>query len=273
MPSLSASPSSNPTSTAPLTRGASASLSSIDRSNASNRSGGHPSHRTLKLLRTIAGQRNADYCAETSQPTHGGNAPRNVVPAGPSTRSLLNSNRSIEGLGGTKRWWQGLCLPADRRRAIIGRILASPYYKALLVVLTIILLFGAQIRFIFIPAAGDAGCDGVFMATFVIFWIDIFMRIDAEPHYFPLNACGVRWHRHTHRVGGGGAQNGAASTTGFCCTSLEIGSFLFWCDALSTLALLQEISFIDTENFAPIWIEITLDSFGVPVRAGAVLAL
>jgi hypothetical protein len=142
-------------------------------------------------------------------------------------------------------------------------LLGSPWYKAFLILLTFILLFGAQIRFIFVPAAGDTACDVVFMLVFCVFWIDIFMRVDVEPNYFHLSLCGLTWSRSHPR---GQQQAAVASSAGGWCTAFEVGSFLFWCDVLSTLALLQDISFINPDYFSEYIVSITLDSFGIPVR-------
>jgi len=87
-------------------------------------------------------------------------------------------------------------------------VLNSKPYRILLIVLTFILLFGAPIQTLVIPKAGDDACNAVFMATFVVFIVDICMRIDAEPNYFAFSFCGVpkprTWDEDDDDANGGG---------------------------------------------------------------------
>jgi hypothetical protein len=263
----------------------------------SRSSTGLASHRTLKFLRTIVGKRNDDYCAETpstAAPRSLGGPAATASPLESSTRMMYgdsNNNSSSSGGASNSNLGQSSptrariaacaraftsCLPPrDRRRPYLKSVLDSRWYKALLIVLTFILLFGAQIRFIFIPAAGDAGCDVVFMAVFCIFWLDIFVRVDVEPNYFHLNICGLTWKKSRRNSGSGGSDSSrnhqrghshAGTASGGWCSAFEVGSFLFWCDVVSTLALMQDISFINPSYFSEYAVVILLDSFGVPVR-------
>jgi hypothetical protein len=47
---------------------------------------------------------------------------------------------------------------------------------------------------------------------------------------------------------------------------IHIGSFLFWCDVVSTACLLYEISYINATQNDIHTIDIHLDMFGIPVR-------
>jgi len=311
-------------------------------SSASSRSA---SHRTLKFFRYIVGQRNADYCSDAPTPppptiveNHTAAQQQQRLRGGASVRSLLASaQNTMNEVGGPSQipcWRRFLCFlclwPSADRKHFLLTILQSRPWRALILVLTFILLFGAQIRNTVVPASADTAADAIFMATFCIFCIDIFMRIDAEPNYFQFSVCGfppqtdddeVLLSSSTSEAGGtgtataksaptpsgGGASGGgsggagggttgtpsgpASGTTGEestsmksstashlqdhkhmrqrgqgCC-GIEIGSFLFWCDVVSTLTLLHEISFIDKSNFSEIQIMIILDAFGVPVGA------
>lgn len=177
----------------------------------------------------------------------------NVNVRGPSTRSMASRMTSAHTLNdGEGRAW---CGSAEARREFCARILDSLAWRALLILLTLILLFGAQIRNMFIPASADAAADAVFLATFFIFWIDIGMRVIVEPNYFAFNLCGLGRKIDTERP---------MAEQETCC-NVQLGSFLFWCDVISTLTLLHEISFIDKANFSEIPILVTLDPFGVPV--------
>jgi hypothetical protein len=146
------------------------------------------------------------------------------------------------------RWWSP---KSQVRKNFFSDVLKSRCWKVLLIVLTFILLFGAQIRTLWIPAAGDTAVDVVFTVTFALFWIDLLMRVDAEPGYFNFRFNCFRGNIYEH----GGGKPGCS-----------LGSFLFWCDLGSTLALLHELSYVDQKNFAVIDYDITLDTFGIPVR-------
>jgi len=138
-----------------------------------------------------------------------------------------------------------------------------------MIVLAAILLFGEPFRELFIPPAGDPAVDTVFCVCLALFFVDMALRIDAEPHYFALY-CGCCCGR-TAAAGAGGAgqhrgnpgMRGIQSGRGYCC---QLGSFLFWCDFVSTLTLLADISWINKGYFGERQFDIGLDSFGIPVR-------
>ncbi|GKY97177.1 hypothetical protein MPSEU_000676100 [Mayamaea pseudoterrestris] len=161
---------------------------------------------------------------------------------GPETSSAL-ARRNMCAL-----FWYYSIYPGDDRKTFLQHVLDNCIWRTLLIVLTFILLFGAQIRDIAIPPDGDAACDGIFMTTFVLLVIDMLMRIDCEPTYFVCR-CGDNGHDGAER-------------TWF--NSIQVGSFLFWCDILSTMTLLTEISFINKSGFAAASITIYLDQFGIP---------
>jgi hypothetical protein len=80
-----------------------------------------------------------------------------------------------------------------------------------------------------------------------------------------------RHHRHTsginHSMGSEHrTESVQSSSPASCCGSLSVGSFLFWCDVLSTLTLLTDISFINRANFSEQHLVITLGAYGLPVR-------
>jgi hypothetical protein len=77
---------------------------------------------------------------------------------------------------------------------------------------------------------------------------------------------------HRHRSSGNNhntrrTESATSSSPASCCGSLSVGSFLFWCDVLSTLTLLTDISFINRANFAEQHMVITLGASGLPVSA------
>jgi hypothetical protein len=146
-------------------------------------------------------------------------------------------------------FWRHSVCPGEDRKLMLSALLENHLWRGLLVVLTFILLFGAQIRQLIIPPSGDVACDVILMTTFVIFMADIMMRIDCEPTYFTCKC------RRKNRDSEGGT----------CVENLGLGSFLFWCDLISTLTLLTEISFISKKGFSAVAYTIYLDQFGIPV--------
>ena len=159
-----------------------------------------------------------------------------------------NNNNRITGEPAQPSLWQRMTVKSDRR-ALFLDILYSRFWKTTLIIFAIILLFGGPCRELFIPKAGDSAVDAVFCVVFVFFVTDMGMRMDAEDHYFEISCCGG---------GGGKRQSGW-----FCC---RMGSFLFWCDFLSTFTLLADITWFNKEKFSENQFEITLNSFGIPVR-------
>jgi hypothetical protein len=129
---------------------------------------------------------------------------------------------------------------AERRRATFTAVLNSHAWNVVLVIFALILLFGEELRELFLPPGADNYVDAVFVLVFTFFVVDIAMRCDAEDHYFNRCRC-----------------------TGCCCSS---GSFLFWCDLLSTLTVFYDISWLNTTNFSEKNIIIELGAFGIPVR-------
>lgn len=128
---------------------------------------------------------------------------------GPSRSGIPSSNNSNNRGGGTGNnpntvnnlpYWKrilicgrccsSICHPDNpsvmRRRHIFRNILQqNRYYKYMVMVCTVILLFGAQVRdIILFPEYFDDIFDLLFMICFVLFLFDLIMRIDIEPNYF-----------------------------------------------------------------------------------------
>ena len=129
----------------------------------------------------------------------------------------------------------------QQRRATISAVLNSHAWKAALIAFALILLFGAQVSELFLPPSTDIAVDAIFVMTLAFFTADILMRCESEDHYFSRIRC-----------------------TGICC--LSVGSFLFWCDLVSALTLLTDISWINKRSFSEQQIQIALGDFGIPVR-------
>ena len=145
---------------------------------------------------------------------------------------------------------EGFWRQPERRRARFLQILNGPTWKTGMILFAFVLLFGEQVRVIFLPPAADNAVDTVFCLVIAFFLTDIGMRCDAEDGYFTFSC-----------------RDGYATPerTQDCCPC-ACGSFLFWCDLTSTLALFYDISWIRTVFWAEETIDIVVDSYGVPVR-------
>jgi hypothetical protein len=227
--------------------------------------------KTLKFFRNIVGQKNNDYHSDAPIMQHPAEA--NIPTRGVSSRSGMSRGTFPSfrlggdgGLSAGPNCWSRCCgcfsclaWPADSRRYFLGRIIQSRSWKFILIVFTLLLLFGPQIRDMYISKDGDTAMDVIFMCALVFFTLDILIRIDVEPNYFSFDLFCRRGQRKE------GSSDLATGWMG--CGSYGLGSFLFWCDVISTLTLLHEISFINRDHFDEIQINIQLDMFGVPVRS------
>jgi hypothetical protein len=197
---------------------------------------------------TILGRRKDDYhgdihheaasMREREQQSQLSDTVRHVpMPPLPRIPSLPHGNVSV---------WRD----PERRRARFLALLNRRAWKTAMVLFACILLFGEQVRVIFLPPKADDAVDTVFCVSILFFLIDIAMRCDAEDGYCP----------HSFVCRGEGDR-------GTCGISCSCGSFLFWCDLVSTLALFYDISWIRTRVFAEVSIVIVLNEWGVPVRS------
>ena len=218
--------------------------------------------KTLSFFKTLIGKRSTDYHGDAPQMTGSmGRGVRGVqfqsnytAPAShPSERAGYTADESQ--METRQTCWQSFCqrisIPTDVRKKFCRRVIGSRVWRSALILFTIALVFGAQVRDIFCPKAADDIFDILFLTIMGFFIIDILMRMDVEPHYFVFQAFGR------------GHLSAEDSTS---CMEVQLGSFIFWCEVCSTLALIYEISLINKRHFGMQTIDITLDEFGAPVR-------
>lgn len=151
--------------------------------------------------------------------------------------------------------WQSFCLwitiPTETRKKFCFRMIGSGVWRSALILFTIALVFGSQVRDLFCPKAADDIFDVLFFVIIAFFFFDILMRIDVEPNYFVFRAFG---------------RGQTTTEESASCMDVQLGSFIFWCEVCSTLALLHEISLINKRGFGMQTVDIELNDFGVPVR-------
>ena len=131
------------------------------------------------------------------------------------------------------------------------KVVRSPIWKGVIVVAMVLLLFGSSMQFIFFPKEADIIFDILYTVAFGVFIIDTIMNVIVNPEYFSFNMwC---WSK----------QMPEGQTT--ASRSFGIGSFMFWCDVVSSIAMLYDISYINEQQFKAPKIDIQLDQYGIPV--------
>ena len=200
------------------------------------------------LFQTMMGQRKQDYHADAPQQNEpqqqhnnysrsiSSRTPRHPT-AGESADQETTPDNNIAAVAN-----RAATTARQQRRATMYAVLNSQAWKVALSVFSLILLFGAQVSELFLPPSTDTTVDAIFVLALTFFIVDILMRCESsEDHYFSRIRC-----------------------TGICC--LSVGSFLFWCDLVSALTLLTDISWINKRSFSEQQIQIALGDFGIPVR-------
>jgi hypothetical protein len=148
------------------------------------------------------------------------------------------------------------CLRAPRQHHFryinhtLDRLIESFFWKALIIFFTVLLLFGSPIQFLVIPKGGDIYFDVLYMIALAVFTLDMIFNIIVYPDYFSFDPLG------RNRVQ-------QADQAKFC--TFGIGSYMFWCDVLSTAALLYDISYINRWEYDMEVMELDLNGDGVPV--------
>jgi len=134
-------------------------------------------------------------------------------------------------------------------KAILKKTIRSVVWRAMVIIFSIYLLFGSQIRHLFIPSSMDAAFDIISLVVFGFFILDMVIRMIIFPNYFSIGCCNTS-----------GVNGGNDVQTGFV-----FGSFVFWCDLVSTITLLYDISWINEGEYCVKEVEIQLNEFGVPI--------
>jgi len=115
----------------------------------------------------------------------------------------------------------------------------SRLWQILVIVSTILLLFGSEIRLLIFTKKSDLAFDILFLVGFTILIGDIIFRCIVFPDYFMLQ---FRSKSDSNDITEGSPQRT------FPC-SIMIGSFMFWCDLLSSTTLLYDVELIPWNHF------------------------
>lgn len=227
------------------------------------------------ILNSILGQRNQDYVSDAPQsyPSMSFGGPNNT------------SNNNSYSRGGTSAAFTTAdTLPAPPTpdpEASRGRfslsynqqlrlwyMLHHPFWEAGMILFSFLLLFGAQLRQLCLPKTMDLTCDVVFLIAFVVLLLDVVFRSVAVPEYFQCSCFTKGGDQQQRRRGCFGRNINRNSKDRP--SEFQFGSFLFWCDLLSTLMLLREISFTNLEgSFQEQEVKVNLDAWDMPVRVSS----
>lgn len=209
--------------------------------------------RSGNIFKTFFAQRNNDYRAATviSEPQYTysqGMAARTTAVRRPSSGRSSPPPDPSELENSSSCGCRNCLAPSPGFLNVLSTIIESSIWRVIIVFNTILLLFGSEIQELWIPPAGDVAMDVLYCLALAVFAMDMFMRCYLEPKYVTVPRCRKKE----------SAQN---SAWGRC----QLGSFLFWCDLVSTMTLLYNISFIYPPGSAIETIDIKLNVIGIPV--------
>ena len=167
-----------------------------------------------------------------------------VHPDGSQEEELVRRSAFSRGCSSLDAWLQ------NTSQAILNHFL----WISLIVISTMLLLIGPPVQ-MFMPCAAKQTMDILYSLGFFIFVIDMIFHCYLDPRYFPCGPC--------HII------NRSELRKSYLQNSL--GSFSFWCDFLSTICFLFEISFLDLSSLRyGLKTEIIiLQNFGFPVSVDA----
>jgi hypothetical protein len=212
--------------------------------------------RSNNLFRAFFAQRNTDYRSDAAHQYSQGTTQQPRQAAVPAVRRPSDGRSSPvpdpSEADDNSRCFCGACpSPSPRFLHALSTIITSRIWRVIIGFNTVLLLFGSEIQAIAIPPAGDIVMDILYLIALAIFLTDIVMRSFLEPTYLRVPQCCNKENQdRTQNTSWGGCQ---------------LGSFLFWCDLVSTLTLLYSVSFINTDEFERKTIDITISDIGIPV--------
>lgn len=121
----------------------------------------------------------------------------------------------------------------------------------------LLLLFGAHVQNLWCDKKYDFAFDVLYTIALGMFCLDIVLRILVVPGYLGCNVDILKRQYHNWR-------NGHRAYEEDSLARFYIGSFLFWCDVISTLSILYDISYINKRQAEIKTTDIELDFFSIP---------
>ena len=128
---------------------------------------------------------------------------------------------------------------------------------------SVFLMFGPSIQsLIDTGAKGDIAFLNLRIIMFFFFIVDMLVRCITEENYFAFRLCRRKDIQNSASSLSRSNTNNGDSIESF----FRFGSFLFWCDFLSNISILYDLSFINNHHFDPVVVEIYLTG-GILVRS------
>ena len=120
----------------------------------------------------------------------------------------------------------------------------------------VVMLFGAPIQDLFLPASADVTVDVVFTLAFITLLVDILIRCIVDKAYFAWDRVGT-------------SLTPQANCKWF---NMHAASFMFWCDIVGTLTFIYDLSYINVMMAIPMSIGLEVKD-GISVRQLRVLQI
>jgi hypothetical protein len=202
--------------------------------------------RTISFLRKFFESRSNDYHADDQvigEPSNRVRITRSAARTVAATGGGGRSSPPPEMLDEEKSSLFSSLRPSQPVLDLMFRTIESRLWRVIIIFNTLLLLFGSEVQDLWIPPQGDTAMNVLFTIALAVFSSEIIMRCFLEPTYMPWCGCAK--------------------------SKFSWGSFMWWCDVLSTLTLLQIISFINKKLLVMPHYEITLNELGIPVSNGS----
>ena len=124
---------------------------------------------------------------------------------------------------------------------LIAKLTKTIVWRTIHVIFSLFLLFGPAVQNLIIECGvtGDTIFSIIRICMLLFFIVDMTVRCITEERYFVYSLC---------KRGNGGGNN---SSDGFDST-FAIGSFMFWCDLISTVSILYDLPSINKGRYAMI---------------------
>lgn len=158
----------------------------------------------------------------------------------------------------------------------------SIVWRILYIFFSLFLLFGSPIQELTVDVRGDIVFSVVRNIMLAYFLSDMMVRCITDRDYFVCTVRGGSMNPTTlpsaplsgSPGGGGGARHSMSYMDAKEMHSpCIIGSFLFWCDLISTLAILYDLQYINPNVNGVREVQIELDEDGIPVSDALVVEL
>jgi hypothetical protein len=129
-------------------------------------------------------------------------------------------------------------------------LIRSGFWRILIIFCTVLLLFGSPIQFLLVPKEGDPSFVYLYTIALAVFILDMLFNSMVDPEYLGFGPWRPNRMQQPYQPK---------------FWTWSIGSFMFWCDVVSTAALCYDIEYINRWEYEMMEIELVLDEYGITV--------